>query len=241
MSANEGKADRPHRRAMAPLAALTRRVFYRTFLTPSSTMPPAEPAPEDRWQKRRRFIEPVVLARKNAPAAALFPPAQAARRCFRPRLVRREGIGVMLPSVRFGSARIVVVLAAAPLFAQQNRELPPVDGPGQLADRPELEHREALKLFAWGAIADRSNRLITRHSPDATSTDAEKQRVYGLPFAEVLNQSSAAASLGMRQSPRGERLIEPTLGPSGRQERLNWFAKNRRKKTVSQRRNSAGV
>src|SRR5262249_28520313 len=50
----------------------------------------------------------------------------------------------------------------------------------------------------------------------------------------------ASASLGMRQSPRGERLMLPTLGPSGRQDRLNWLAKNRRMKTFSQRRSSAG-
>ncbi len=29
------------------------------------------------------------------------------------------------------------------------------------------------------------------------------------------------ASLGIRQSPRGDRATEPTLGPSGKQERLN--------------------
>jgi len=29
------------------------------------------------------------------------------------------------------------------------------------------------------------------------------------------------ASLGMRQSPRGESETEPTFGPSGRQDRLN--------------------
>src|SRR6516225_9516070 len=55
------------------------------------------------------------------------------------------------------------------------------------------------------------------------------------------SHSAAAASLGMRQSPRGERLIEPTFGPSGRQERLNWLAKNRLMNTFSQRRSSAEV
>ena len=38
----------------------------------------------------------------------------------------------------------------------------------------------------------------------------------------------ATASEGIRQSPRGERVTEPTLGPSGRQERLNCWAKKRR-------------
>ena len=48
-----------------------------------------------------------------------------------------------------------------------------------------------------------------------------------------LSQMALEASLGMRQSPRGERLTLPTLGPSGRQERLNCWLKNRRRKVVS--------
>ncbi|MPM33822.1 hypothetical protein SDC9_80403 [bioreactor metagenome] len=39
---------------------------------------------------------------------------------------------------------------------------------------------------------------------------------------------AATASEGMRQSPRGDRVTEPTLGPSGRQERLNCWEKKRR-------------
>ena len=41
------------------------------------------------------------------------------------------------------------------------------------------------------------------------------------------SHSRAAASEGIRQSPRGDRATLPTLGPSGRQERLNCWAKNR--------------
>ena len=36
------------------------------------------------------------------------------------------------------------------------------------------------------------------------------------------------ASLGIRQLPRGDRLTEHTLGPSGKQLRLNWLLKKRR-------------
>ena len=36
------------------------------------------------------------------------------------------------------------------------------------------------------------------------------------------------ASLGIRQSPRGERVTLPTFGPSGRHERLNCCEKKRR-------------
>ena len=39
-------------------------------------------------------------------------------------------------------------------------------------------------------------------------------------------KSSPHASEAMCQSPRGERLTEPTLGPSGRHERLNCWLKN---------------
>jgi hypothetical protein len=42
----------------------------------------------------------------------------------------------------------------------------------------------------------------------------------------------------MRQSPRGDKLTEPTFGPSGKQERLNWLAKKRLMNTASHLRNS---
>ena len=43
------------------------------------------------------------------------------------------------------------------------------------------------------------------------------------------------ASLGMRQSPRGDRLTEPTFGPSGRQERLNWLVWKKRNRMRARR------
>src|SRR5690349_8034836 len=61
------------------------------------------------------------------------------------------------------------------------------------------------------------------------------------PSSTHRSHSAAWASLGIRQSPRGDRLTEPTFGPSGRQERLNWLAKNRRTNTRSQRRSSSGA
>lgn len=38
------------------------------------------------------------------------------------------------------------------------------------------------------------------------------------------SHSGPTASLGIRQSPRGDKLIDPTFGPSGMQERLNCWA-----------------
>ena len=49
----------------------------------------------------------------------------------------------------------------------------------------------------------------------------------GTPY-NPSSQAAGEASLGMRQSPRGERATEPIFGPSGRQERLNCWEKNRR-------------
>ena len=51
--------------------------------------------------------------------------------------------------------------------------------------------------------------------------------------SQLLSHEAEEASEGMRQSPRGESEQEPTLGPSGRQLRLNCWAKKRRKKVVS--------
>ncbi len=45
-------------------------------------------------------------------------------------------------------------------------------------------------------------------------------------------QRMLCASEGMRQSPRGERLTEPTFGPSGMHERLNCCWKKRRQKDL---------
>jgi hypothetical protein len=42
------------------------------------------------------------------------------------------------------------------------------------------------------------------------------------------SQVDASASLGIRQSPRGERLTLPTFGPSGTHDRLNCWLKKRR-------------
>ena len=48
------------------------------------------------------------------------------------------------------------------------------------------------------------------------------------------SQRAAEQSLGILQSARGERVTEPIFGPSGRQERLNCWLKNRRTKVVRQ-------
>lgn len=58
----------------------------------------------------------------------------------------------------------------------------------------------------------------------AATYDSTEDEIASSSFS----QRPAQASLGMRQSPLGDSVTEPTLGPSGRQERLNCWAKKRR-------------
>ena len=58
----------------------------------------------------------------------------------------------------------------------------------------------------------------------ANSPPASPAHIFSIVSSHILLQ----ASLGMRRSPLGEMATEPTLGPSGRQERLNCWLKKRR-------------
>ena len=53
-------------------------------------------------------------------------------------------------------------------------------------------------------------------------------RLFFYSFSKSASQTAAEASDGIRQSPRGESVTDPTLGPSGKQLRLNCWAKKRR-------------
>ena len=46
-------------------------------------------------------------------------------------------------------------------------------------------------------------------------------------LSSIRNHADTDASLGMRQSPRGDNATDPTFTPSGIHERLNCWAKNR--------------
>ena len=66
----------------------------------------------------------------------------------------------MLSSVRPWLPPLAALLAAANLCAQEAPALPPVHVPARPADRRELDHVEALKAFARGAVAEHDNRLV---------------------------------------------------------------------------------
>ncbi len=77
----------------------------------------------------------------------------------------------------------------------------------------------------------RAVRGATRDAVSGLCDFFEKNRVKLLNyyrFSNSLSHKVAQASDGIRQSPRGDKLTLPTLGPSGRQLRLNCCWKNRR-------------
>src|SRR5439155_4772930 len=90
-----------------------------------------------------------------------------------------------------------------------------------------------------------AKRVRRRAQPLRAAPRGEGRRAFigldaGVVASSSASQAPAEASLGMRQSPRGDRLTDPTLGPSGLIERLNCWSKNRVTKTRSHRRIAAG-
>lgn len=53
-----------------------------------------------------------------------------------------------------------------------------------------------------------------------------EKTLYDYSASHCFSQRAETASDGIRQSPRGDSVTVPTFGPSGRQERLNCWAKN---------------
>ncbi len=81
-------------------------------------------------------------------------------------------------------------------------------------------------LFIIAYIGAKVN--IMNEIPARRKKNSPKQGSGEGLYSSSLSQPCTQASEGMRQSPRGERPTEPTLTPSGRQERLNCCEKNRR-------------
>src|SRR5262249_57561326 len=92
-----------------------------------------------------------------------------------------------------------------------------------------------------GAAGARSPARRTRLGAPPRAFDPAGASDSGMASASA-SHADGEASLGMRQSPRGEsEPPEPTFGASGTQSRLNWLAKKRRRKTRSQCRMSPSV
>ena len=77
---------------------------------------------------------------------------------------------------------------------------------------------------------------ITENLKDGKDGEGRKRRLRSAPRHQPHSlHALGEASLGIRQSPRGEREIVPTLGPSGIQLRLYCCAKKRCRKVFSAR------
>ncbi len=103
------------------------------------------------------------------------------------------------------------------LVGEKARATPPAENaPGSDSTGGKPISRANHKLQANVAALGRRQRLVARTlpMPYASSSSCFCQRVQ-------------TASLGMRRSPRGLTATLPTLGPSGRQLRLNCWEKKR--------------
>jgi hypothetical protein len=125
---------------------------------------------------------------------------------------------------------------------------------GQLASTLQQNwHREQATIRTYdqdpGIFSDARRSTCPQVRPNRSRIGCDDFRSLSLPqrpsspggpllfarrsYPNRFNHRAAWASLGMRQSPRGDKLTEPTFGPSGRQERLNWLAKKRVRKTLN--------
>lgn len=86
-------------------------------------------------------------------------------------------------------------------------------GSGRPQSSPQPLCRDTSATLPRAAM-DRDHRAASLAAAPESSSTSRSHR-------------AADASLGMRQSPRGDKLTVPTLGPSGRQERLNCWVKKR--------------
>ena len=100
-----------------------------------------------------------------------------------------------------------------------------LEKPPRLAVHPTL-NLSLIHICSSAAAAARMTAAKTRFSSSFLCRFIEDHPLRGICSSSA-SQRAAAASLGIRQSPRGERVTLPTLGPSGRQLRLNCWAKNR--------------
>lgn len=85
-----------------------------------------------------------------------------------------------------------------------------------------------MRRYIFSTILTAMRKILTimrksSHSNEYFSHSSENSLMFVLPYKFSISLSHIAelASLGILQSPRGLIEILPTLGPSGKQERLN--------------------
>ena len=134
-----------------------------------------------------------------------------------------------------------LVVLFAPRGRIQERGPKPPPWPVGMGFPKGKANRNAFPLACLLSLSARSerDRGPGRAGPEESNFvgTTKRNRDRGSPELEGLDYSSpssssshnaATASDGMRQSPRGDRATDPTLGPSARHERLNCWEKKRR-------------
>ena len=120
----------------------------------------------------------------------------------------------------------------APLFLFQRLQLRHPQYGGSVAGHPP--RRRKLHIPRFPAARESSLVSLLLLSPPRGARRGPHGRAAGSSVPDHSSVSSSAiqraalASDGIRQSPRGDRAAEPTLGPSGTQLRLNCWEKNLR-------------
>ena len=105
------------------------------------------------------------------------------------------------------------------------KSLPKQRKTGEKSRKPQVCFSEISTQTAGNSLAGSYPGLASSHpSVSSAHTPASPAHIFSIVSSHILLQ----ASLGMRRSPLGEMATEPTLGPSGRQERLNCWLKKRR-------------
>lgn len=126
------------------------------------------------------------------------------------------------------SARLIRVADGASLWTSTYDQ--------QLRDVLRLQRRLAAAMVGELSVALRpvAQSRLAAAAPERAS--GPRFRPAGTAaYSSSRSQAAFDTSLGMRQSPRGDRLTVPTFGPSGNTERLNCCSKKRSTNTRSQR------
>ena len=132
---------------------------------------------------------------------------------------------VLKPTCTHVQVRRQAIFSFGPGTAQPLAALPLTDAAYPLRVRPVFFLSRTKRK--WGVESSGDHRILR---PIRTSSRQHPDNRLK-PYSSISNSAchrSIRASLGIRQSPRGESATVPTLGPSGTQFRLNCWEKNRR-------------
>ena len=197
------------------------RAFFYPFcgwgFTPACPALPARDSSSRRWASASSSQSPPASASRFAESAgrSLAPPLPTG--AFRP---------AGDPEMATGGGDVCF------LFQRVQLRLPEIHL--RVAGHPPRRHKVRMPLLPALRKAPAAPLLLLSPPGLSPRRGPRKWRLAGETSVSYSSVSSSAcqrfifASLGIRQSPRGDMATVPTLGPSGRQLRLNCWLKKRR-------------